>query len=121
MSRWGLAGGLIFGAAMLAVVVAPAATFAAEPPKAGEPAPAAPPPGPPLDCHDKALTGSGAGFLSSRAESEKAAKGNWLAKTKEVFAEATWETAKERNLSCAVQGLYSKCFATAIPCRPKGE
>jgi len=119
MSRRGSAARIILGAAILAIVLAPAAAISAEPSKPGEPAPAGPPPGPPLECHDKALTGSGPGFLSSRGESEKAAKENWLTKAKDVFAEATWQTAKDRNLSCAVQGLYSKCFATAVPCKPK--
>jgi hypothetical protein len=120
MSPWGWAGRFAVGIAMLAIVLAPSSAVAAEPPN-GEaaPAPGAPPPGPPLECYDKALTGSGPSFTSSRGESEKAAKENWLTKAKELMAEATWETAKDRNVSCAVQGLYSKCFATAVPCRPK--
>jgi hypothetical protein len=72
-----------------------------------------------LECSDKPLTGSGPGFLAERDLSEKAAKDDWFTKAKEIFADASWDTAKDKNLTCAVQGLYSKCFATGTPCHPK--
>jgi hypothetical protein len=71
------------------------------------------------ECHDQALSGSGAGFKSSQEESEEAAKVNWLEKAKEIFADADWETAKDSGIQCVKQGLYSKCFASGFPCHPK--
>ena len=59
------------------------------------------------ECSAEPVTGSGPGFSNSL---EKAIK---------VYPEATWDTAKDSGVSCVVQGLYSKCFAQAIPCRPK--
>jgi len=77
--------------------------------------------GPPrgYTCGDKAFTGSGPGFKSSQEESEEAAVKDWLEKTSTVFADADWNTAKDAILECVKQGLYSKCFATGVPCRPK--
>jgi hypothetical protein len=71
------------------------------------------------ECHDQALTGSGAGFKSSQEESEEAAKANWLEKAKAVYEDADWNTAKDSGIQCVKQGLYSKCFASGFPCRPK--
>jgi len=70
-------------------------------------------------CHDEALTGSGPGFKSSRDESEEAAIADWLAKAANVFPDADWNTAKGPVMQCVKQGLYSKCFATGVPCQPK--
>jgi hypothetical protein len=70
-------------------------------------------------CGDKAFTGSGPGFKSSQEESEEAAIKDWLDKASTVFADADWNTAKDANLECVKQGLYSKCFATGVPCHPK--
>lgn len=78
---------------------------------------AAPPPD--LECASETLSGSGPGFSSSRDASEAAAMEAWLEKAKAVYPDATWESAKDANLACMVQGLYSKCFADGIPCRPK--
>ncbi|MGA9605167.1 MAG: hypothetical protein WBQ82_13730, partial [Methyloceanibacter sp.] len=64
----------------------------------------------------KELTGSGPGFDSSREHSQETAKADWLAKARAIYTDASWETAKELSLTCAQQGLYSKCFASAIPC-----
>jgi hypothetical protein len=64
----------------------------------------------------KALSGTGPGFDSSREHSEQTAKEAWLEKAKAIYTDAAWETAKELNMTCVKQGLYSKCFATAIPC-----
>jgi hypothetical protein len=78
-------------------------------------------PAPDLECAAESLSGSGPGFVSSRDESEEAALTAWLEKAKQVYPEATWDLAKDANISCAVQGLYSKCFADGIPCKPKGD
>ena len=74
-----------------------------------------------LECAGESLSGSGPGFASSRDGSEAAAIEAWLEKAKAVYPGATWENAKDSNLSCAVQGLYSLCFADGIPCKPKAE
>lgn len=71
------------------------------------------------ECAAEPVTGSGPGFSNSRDDSEDAARKVWLEKAIEVYPEATWDTAKDSGVSCVVQGLYSKCFAQAIPCRPK--
>ena len=76
---------------------------------------------PELECAAESLSGSGPGFVSSREESEEAAIKAWTEKAQAVYPEADFELAKDSNLSCAVQGLYSKCFADGIPCKPKGE
>ena len=104
----------------LAVSIAPASAqdeFDLSVPQEGEEA--APPPD--LECAAESLSGSGPGFVSSRDESEEAALTAWLEKAKQVYPEATWDFAKDANISCAVQGLYSKCFADGIPCKPKGD
>lgn len=111
---------IILSVAFLAVMIAPAP--AAEPRLAGKPAPAAPSAPPKgFECDDKALTGSGAGFRSSQEESEEAAKKDWLEQAQAIYAGADWTTANDPLMQCVKQGLYSKCFATGIPCRPKPE
>jgi hypothetical protein len=75
--------------------------------------------GPPpanLECHGEAVEGSGKGFLSSQDASEEAAINDWLEKAKKQDPLTAWETAGKADLTCAKQGLYSKCFATGIPC-----
>ncbi|MBC8014037.1 MAG: hypothetical protein H7X74_08180 [Methyloceanibacter sp.] len=111
---------VILSVAVLAVMGAPA--LGAEPPPAAQPAPAAPS-GPPkgFECHDKSLTGSGAGFKSSQEESEEAAKVNWLEKAKAIYPDADWATVKDPLMQCVKQGLYSKCFAMGFPCHPKPQ
>ena len=74
-----------------------------------------------LECAGEPLSGSGPGFSSSRDASEEAARAAWLEKAKAVYPEATWESAKDADVACAVQGLYSKCFAQGTPCRPKSD
>jgi hypothetical protein len=103
----------------LALVFAPA--HAEDSPADQGAAPQAPPSGPPkgYECHDKALTGSGPGFKSSQEESEEAALADWLAKAQGIYADADWKTTKDPVLECVKQGLYSKCFATGVPCHPK--
>ena len=71
------------------------------------------------DCAAEPVTGSGPGFSNSRDASEDAARKAWGEKATAIYPEATWDTAKDAGVSCVVQGLYSKCFAQAIPCRPK--
>jgi hypothetical protein len=73
-----------------------------------------------LECHGEPITGSGPGFTSSRDQSEQAARDNWLEKAKAIYPEANWDIAHDAGISCAVQGLYSKCFAQGTPCRPRG-
>ncbi|MGH6867065.1 MAG: hypothetical protein ACREDO_13100 [Methyloceanibacter sp.] len=101
--------------AMLMLLAGPGRAAEPEP----EPEPGAAPPPADLECHNERVTGSGPSFTSARADAETAAKQDWLKKAQAIFPEATFETAREANLSCAVQGLYSKCFAAGIPCRPK--
>lgn len=101
---------------MLSVAALAAMSFQAE---AGQTAPTPSPTPKGFECHDQALSGSGAGFKSSQEESEEAAKVNWLEKAKAVYPDATWETAKDSGIQCVKQGLYSKCFANGIPCHPK--
>lgn len=58
-----------------------------------------------LDCHAEPISGSGPGFLAVRADSEKAALDDWLAKAKAVFPDADWKYALDAGVSCVVQGL----------------
>ena len=101
---------LLCAAALLAA--ASGASLAAEP-MPGEPG--APPtdPGPPpnMECAGEPVTGTGPGFSSSRDASEEAAIAAWNEKAKTIYPEATWDSAYKAGVSCAVQGLYSKCFA----------
>lgn len=103
-----------------AMALAPVPAQAAELPPEAQTAPpsqSGPPKG--YACHDKALTGSGPGFKSSQDESEEAAVADWLSKAAAIFADADWNTAKDPIMECVKQGLYSKCFATGVPCHPK--
>ena len=111
--------GVMVGVVAMALMFAPA--LAAEEPPAGETAAPPLPSGPPkgYECHDKALTGSGPGFKSSQEDSEEAALADWLAKAQAIYADADWKTTKDPVMECVKQGLYSKCFATAVPCHPK--
>ncbi len=117
---------LVLTAAALSLALAPSAwitpasaqdAFDLSVPQQGEEA--APPPD--LECAAESLSGSGPGFMSSRDDSEEAALEAWLEKAQKVYLEATWDLAQDANISCAVQGLYSKCFADGIPCKPKGD
>ena len=102
----------LLAAAALGASLAPAS--AADPP-APEPVK------PGMQCSDKALTGTGPGFKDSREASELAAKEDWLTKAKAVYADADFANAKDVKWECVKQGLYSKCFVSAVPCRPKPE
>ena len=59
------------------------------------------------------------GSRTRRTKSEQAAKDDWLAKAKAVYPDADLATAKDVKWECVKQGLYSKCFLAAVPCRPK--
>ena len=112
---------LILVSVPFAVPRAALAAEAAQPAGQGAPAvegaPAPEPVRPPgFACGDKALSGTGPGFDSSREHSEQTAKEAWLEKAKAIYTDAAWATAKELNMTCVKQGLYSKCFASAIPC-----
>lgn len=109
------------GAAFLAALwlFLPASAAPADAPQVQAPAPAPAPKT--LECQKEPLTGSGPGFKSSQEESEQAARANWTEKAKAIYPDADWAAAKEPSMQCVKQGLYSKCFATGIPCRPKPE
>jgi hypothetical protein len=115
MSKSAWVARFVFGLGALAVVIAPGPALAAEPTPAAPPV-AQPAPVTGLQCHDKALTGSGPGFSSSQEQSAEAAKKDWLAKALAIYSDADWTTAKDPKMGCVKQGLYSKCFATAAPC-----
>lgn len=109
---------------LISLVLFSVAALASLPAQAAGPSPDQTAPlqsGPPKGyrCHDEALTGSGPGFKSSRDESEEAAIADWLAKAAKIFPDADWATAKDSVMECVAQGLYSKCFATGVPCQPK--
>lgn len=74
-----------------------------------------------LECGSEVLSGSGPGFTADRDEAEEVAIAAWLEKARAIYPEAEWDNARDSNLACAVQGLYSKCFADGIPCKPKAE
>lgn len=77
-------------------------------------------PGADLECASQSISGSGPGFTDDRDKAESLAIEDWTKKAKKVFPDADFDLSKDENLSCAVQGLFSKCFADGIPCRPKG-
>ena len=74
-----------------------------------------------LECGPESISGSGPGFTDDRDKAEAMAIDDWTEKAKKVFPDADFDLSKDENLSCAVQGLFSKCFADGIPCRPKAE
>ena len=76
-----------------------------------------------LECGTEMLSGSGPGFTADRDKAETVAIEDWQKKAAKVFpdTELDFDMAKDSNLSCVVQGLYSKCFADGIPCKPKAE
>lgn len=116
MSKVVLLSRVILG--MAAMVALHVQASAAEPPAAAQPAqPSQPKPG--FQCNDKALTGSGPGFKDSQDESEAAAKQDWLGKAQAVYGDADLTSAKDVSWECVKQGLYIKCFLTAVPCHPK--
>src|SRR6476646_5187397 len=69
-----------------------------------------------LECADKESSARGPTFTPSPETSMEAAKTEWLKKATEIFSDATMETAKNPEMTCASQGLYSNCTITAFPC-----
>jgi hypothetical protein len=69
-----------------------------------------------LECSDKELSARGPTFTPSPEASMEAAKAEWLKKATEIYSDATMETAKNPQVMCASQGLYSNCTITAVPC-----
>jgi hypothetical protein len=79
-----------------------------------------------VECSDKEVSARGLGFEPSPELSMEAAKAAWLKKATEIYSDATVETAKDPQVTCASQGLYSNCTITAFPCglkpvAPKGN
>ena len=74
-----------------------------------------------LECGTEMLSGSGPSFTADIDDAEEAAIKNWQKKASSFHPDADFDLAKDSNLSCARQGLYSKCFADGIPCKPKAE
>jgi hypothetical protein len=72
-----------------------------------------------VECSDKQVSARGPGFEPSPELSMDAAKKEWLKKALEVYSDATVETAKDPQVMCASQGLYSNCTITAFPCGTK--
>ena len=69
-----------------------------------------------LQCADQPVQARGLGFHPSPELSSEAAKSEWLKKAQTVFSDARLETAKEPEMSCVNQGLYSNCMVSAVPC-----
>jgi hypothetical protein len=109
----------VLRAGLSAALVLPAPAFAVDAFDLSVPEEGAEATPPDLECTTESLSGSGPGFASSREESEEAAIRAWTEKAQAIYPEADFDLAKDSNLSCAVQGLYSKCFADGIPCKPK--
>lgn len=69
-----------------------------------------------LQCADKPVMARGNGFSPSPEQSQEAARKEWLKKATEIYPDATFENAKDPQMQCANQGLYSNCAVSAIPC-----
>jgi hypothetical protein len=69
-----------------------------------------------LECASEPVSARGLGFTPSPERSAEAAKEEWLKKAQTVYGDAKWETAKDPDMFCAMQGLYSNCKVTAKPC-----
>jgi hypothetical protein len=69
-----------------------------------------------LQCADKPVMARGNGFSPSPELSQENARKEWLKKATEIYPDATFETAKDPQMQCANQGLYSNCAISAIPC-----
>jgi hypothetical protein len=69
-----------------------------------------------LECAKDPVSARGLGFSPSPEQSAEAAKKEWLKKALTIYSDAKWETAKNPDMFCAMQGLYSNCKVTAVPC-----
>lgn len=69
-----------------------------------------------LECADTPVVARGLGFTPSPEKSAEAAKRAWLEKALTVYSDATMETAKDPQMMCVNQGLYSNCKISAVPC-----
>ena len=69
-----------------------------------------------LECADTPVVARGLGFTPSPEKSAEAAKQAWLEKALTVYSDATVETAKDPQMMCVNQGLYSNCKISAVPC-----
>jgi hypothetical protein len=69
-----------------------------------------------LECSDTAVTAHGNGFSPSPEQSAEAAKTEWLKKALAIYSDAKLESAKDAQISCVNQGLYSNCTISAVPC-----
>jgi hypothetical protein len=72
-----------------------------------------------VKCSDKQISARGPGFEPSPELSMEAAKKEWLKKATEVYSDATVQTARDPQVMCASQGLYSNCTITGFPCGTK--
>src|SRR5687768_194640 len=109
----------VSSALALTAILAAQPALSAEPPATEPESAAKPAPGAELRCHDKPVIARGQGFVPGKKDAEEAAKVAWLPKAQEIFADASWETAKQAAFLCAKQGLYVNCTAGAIPCGTK--
>jgi hypothetical protein len=69
-----------------------------------------------LQCASEPITARGPSFAPSPEQSMEAAQKEWLAKATAIYSDAKLETAKEPQMSCVNQGLYSNCTISAVPC-----
>jgi len=72
-----------------------------------------------VQCADKEISARGPSFTPSPETSMEAAKTEWLKKAIQIYSDATMKAAKNPQIMCASQGLYSNCTITAIPCGTK--
>lgn len=69
-----------------------------------------------LQCAGEPITARGPSFTPSPEQSMEAAQKEWLAKATTIYSDAKLETAKDPQMSCVNQGLYSNCTISAVPC-----
>lgn len=67
-------------------------------------------------CAGEPITARGPSFAPSPEQSIEAAQKEWLAKATAIYSDAKLETAKDPQMSCVNQGLYSNCTISAVPC-----
>lgn len=69
-----------------------------------------------LECSDEPVTARGLGFSPSPEQSAQKAKQEWLKKAVTIYSDAAWDMAKDHQMICVNQGLYSNCKVSAVPC-----